>query len=99
MAPALAADCGTHGDRERRRSERPLQSSSEPAVVRASRIPIVAGITLLLTAGCEPCSGVANCGTTRAVHVEGRIVDQATGKSVPDAQVSIALQGGASATG
>jgi hypothetical protein len=67
--------------------------------MRAWPIPIVAGIALLLSSGCEPCSGVANCGTMQAVHVEGRIVDQGTGESVPDAQVSISLQSGASATG
>jgi hypothetical protein len=44
--------------------------------------------------GCEPCSRVSNCGTTRAVHIEGRIVDETDGRGVANARISLALRDG-----
>jgi hypothetical protein len=44
--------------------------------------------------GCEPCSGVTNCGTTHAVHIEGRVVDQIEGWGIPEARISIVFRDG-----
>lgn len=60
-------------------------------------------LLLLLPAGlillaCDPCAGVSSCGATRAVHVEGGIVEPVNGEPVADAQVVLTLRNGSLAT-
>lgn len=52
------------------------------------------GAAVVAFGGCEPCTGVSNCGTTRAIHIEGRIVDETEGWGVANAQISVALADG-----
>src|SRR5690349_9348178 len=62
--------------------------------MRALAASLLGAITLTANSACDPCSGVSNCGTMPAVHVEGRIVDETEGWGIANAQVSLALRDG-----
>jgi hypothetical protein len=66
--------------------------------VRSLRAFFVGAAAVAVFTGCEPCSGVSNCGTTQAVHVEGRIVDETGGGGVGNAQVTVTLRDGSVTT-
>lgn len=54
--------------------------------------------TLVVSLGCEPCSGVAHCAAIRAVHVEGRLIETESAASVAKARVTVVLANGAVST-
>jgi hypothetical protein len=61
--------------------------------VTSARVVAIAALATL-TSGCDPCSGVTNCGAVNAVHVEGRLVDPSTGIGASRAAIAVSVENG-----